>query len=99
MSGRAGAVRLFVLAFSGAVWALQRQATLPAWWLVILLVLIAIAALALLVRNAPLRSRPLRQAAIVLAGAAFGFAWAAGLATTRVAEWLAPELEGPDLIV
>ncbi|HEY9397856.1 MAG TPA: DNA internalization-related competence protein ComEC/Rec2 [Burkholderiales bacterium] len=92
-------MRLFVLAFGCAVWALQRQSPLPAWWLVTLLVLVAITALALLVRNAPLRSRPLRQAAIVVAGAAFGFAWAAGLATMRMAEWLAPELEGRDVIV
>ncbi len=92
-------MRLFVLAFGCAAWALQRQATLPAWWLVALLALIAIAALALLARAAPLRSRALRRLVIVAAGAAFGFAWAAGLATMRMNEWLPPELEGRDLIV
>jgi competence protein ComEC len=74
------------LAFAAGVIALQWQPALPplAWTAVLL-------PLALLV----LRDRRF----IVLAALAGGFFWAAACAQLRMADWLAPELEGRDLEV
>jgi len=77
---------LAALAFAAGAGLLQLQATLPAlgWALVV-------PALLLL----GLRYRP-----VLIAGAcAAGFFWAAACAQWRVADWLAPELEGRDIAV
>ncbi len=84
---------VLILAFAGGVWCLQQQSVLPTLdvdtkWLW------AAAAFAPLAAVARLR-KPL-----LIAGCfALGFAWAAGLAHLRMAERLAPELEGRDLVV
>src|SRR2546428_12052474 len=75
-----------VLAFAAGVVLLQQQAALPslAWaW-----ALIPIAALALRFR-----------VACALLALSLGFMWAAACAQSRMADWLAPELEGRDLEV
>ena len=77
---------LAAIAFAAGVILLQQQAELPApGWAGLLLPLLA----------ASLRNR---HFAILLALAA-GFFWAALLAHARMADWLAPELEGRDLQV
>lgn len=74
------------LAFAAGVWLLQQQAALPApAWLALAPVLAALAAW--------------RRALLVPAALALGFAWAAGLAHLRLADRLAPALEGADLEV
>src|SRR2546428_794673 len=75
-----------VLAFAAGVVLLQQQAALPslAWaW-----ALIPITALALRFR-----------VACALLALSMGFMWAAACAQSRMADWLAPELEGRDLEV
>src|SRR6185436_2368280 len=77
---------LAALAFAAGAAALQLQAELPgAWW-------------ALLV---PLLGLPARRWRFLFIPLAFviGFFWAAALAHLRMADWLAPELEGRDLEV
>src|SRR5512134_908138 len=77
---------LAALAFAGGAAALQLQAELPSpWWVLLLPLLAAIAFKG-------------RLGALPLAFAA-GFLWAAGAANVRMANWLAPELEGRDLEV
>jgi competence protein ComEC len=74
------------LAFALGVLLLQQQAVLPQpWWLLALPACVALAAW---------RRRLLLPAAL-----AAGFLWAAGIAHVRLAERLAPELEGRDLEV
>jgi competence protein ComEC len=79
-------ITLAALAFSAGAAALQLQAELPApaWALVL----------------APLLGLALRYRVAVLPLAfAAGFLWAAAAAHLRMADWLAPELEGRDLAV
>jgi competence protein ComEC len=77
---------LAAAAFAGGAAVLQLQAELPAIaWLLALPVLAALA----------FKSRLL----VVPAAFAIGFLWAAGAAHLRMADWLAPELEGRDLEV
>ena len=74
------------LAFAAGVILLQQQAQLPApgWALLVL----------------PLLLLAVRRPALVGALAfAAGFFWAALLAQARMADWLAPQLEGRDLEV
>lgn len=72
------------LAFAGGVLLLQQQAALPqVLWLVLIPVCAALAAW--------------RRVLLVPAAFAVGFLWAAGAAQLRLAERLAPELEGRDL--
>lgn len=74
------------LAFAGGVLLLQQLAALPAaWWLAALPVCAALVAW--------------RRALLVPAAFAAGFLWAAGFAHLRLAERLAPALEGVDLEV
>ncbi len=74
------------LAFALGVLLLQQQAVLPqTWWL---LALPACVALAVWTRHL-----------LLLAAFAAGFLWAAGIAHVRLAERLAPALEGRDLEV
>jgi competence protein ComEC len=74
------------LAFAAGVLLLQQQAALPALaWLLLAPVLAALAAW--------------RRILLVPAAFAIGFLWAAGVAQLRLAERLAPELEGRDLAV
>ena len=74
------------LAFAGGVLLLQQQAALPqAPWLVLIPVCAALAAW--------------RRVLLVPAAFAVGFLWASGAAQLRLAERLAPELEGRDLEV
>ncbi len=73
-----------VLAFAAGVLLLQQQAALPApHWLWLLPLCAALAAW--------------RRAALVPCAFALGFLWAAGAAHLRLAERLAPELEGRDV--
>jgi competence protein ComEC len=74
---------LAALAFAGGAAALQLQAELPSLAWALLL--------------APLAARP-RMFIVPLAFGA-GFFWAAAAAHVRMADWLAPELEGRDLEV
>src|SRR3970040_1765497 len=74
------------LAFSAGVLLLQQQAALPAWpWLAALPACAALGAW--------------RRAFLVPAAFAAGFLWAAGCAQLRLADRLAPALEGRDLEV
>jgi competence protein ComEC len=74
------------LAFTAGVLLLQQQAALPAWpWLAALPACAALAAW--------------RRALLVPAACAAGFLWAAGGAHLRLADRLAPGLEGRDLEV
>jgi competence protein ComEC len=74
------------LAFTTGVLLLQQQAALPpALWIAALPVLFALAAW--------------RRAFVVPAALAAGFLWAAGCAHLRLADRLAPELEGKDIEV
>lgn len=74
------------LAFAAGAWLLQQQAALPApAWLAAAPALAALAAW--------------RRAFLVPAALALGFSWAAGLAHLRLADRLAPALEGADLEV
>jgi competence protein ComEC len=74
------------IAFAAGVLLLQQQAALPdATWLVLLPLCAALAAW--------------RKGLLVPAAVAMGFLWAAGCAHLRLAERLAPELEGKDLEV
>lgn len=81
---------VFILAFAGGAWLLQRQAALPPW---LFLVGVAIAGLFLATWA------PRRRLALVAAGLCVGFAWSALLAQGRMADRLAPELEGRDIEV
>ena len=77
---------LAALAFAAGAAALQLQAELPgAWWAVLV----------------PLLGLPARRWRFLFIPLAFviGFFWAAALAHLRMADWLAPELEGRDLEV
>ena len=77
---------LAALAFAAGAAALQLQAELPAlWWAGGLL------PLALLARW--------KAALLVALAFAAGFVWAAAMAHLRMADWLAPQLEGRDLEV
>lgn len=72
------------IAFAAGVLLLQQQAALPALaWLALAPVCAALAAW--------------RKALLVPAAFALGFLWAAGFAQVRLADRLAPELEGRDL--
>jgi len=80
-----------IVAFAAGVWWLQQQAVLPAWpaageWLWAALV-------------PAVAWRPLRVPVLLLAAFAAGYAWAAGFAHLRMADRLAAELEGRDLVV
>jgi len=84
-----------VLAFVAGVLLLQRQAELPAsaWlWL-----LPACAAGAVWAAVSAPRRAPARRALVLLLAFACGFLWAATHAQWRLADRLAPELEGRDL--
>src|SRR6185503_6160784 len=77
---------LTALAFAlGAAW-LQQQAALPSLAWVLALPPILLLAL-------------WKKQFFVIAALAAGFLWAAWLAQLRMADWLAPELEGRDLQV
>src|SRR5512134_2072539 len=77
---------LAAAAFAGGAALLQLQAELPAMAWLLALPMIAVLAF---------NSRLL----VVPAAFAIGFLWAAGAAHLRMADWLAPELEGRDLEV
>jgi competence protein ComEC len=73
-----------VLAFAAGVLVLQQQAALPEpYWLALLPACVALGAW--------------RRAAVVPCAFAAGFLWASGAAHLRMADRLAPELEGRDL--
>jgi len=73
-----------ILAFAAGVLVLQQQAALPApAWLALLPVCVALGAW--------------RRAALVPCAFAAGFLWASGAAHLRMADRLAPELEGRDI--
>ena len=71
------------IAFAAGAAALQLQAELPPLWCALLLL--------------PLLFR--RKAFLLPLAFGAGFFWAAALAHLRMADWLAPELEGRDLDV
>ena len=82
-----------IIAFAAGVWWLQQQAVLPSvppagQWLWAAAACLPLAAL-----------RPLRIALLVVAAFAAGFVWAAVFAHIRMADRLAPDLEGRDLVV
>ena len=78
---------LAALAFAAGAAALQLQAELPSMpWAALLIPLLIL----LLLR---------RRILILPLAFAAGFFWAAALAHLRIADWLAPELEGRDLEV
>jgi len=84
-----------IVAFAVGVWWLQQQAVLPDFqstWQWVLAGLAAGVAAGGLVR-------PLRSLLVLPAACALGFAWAAGCAHLRMADRLAADLEGRDLVV
>ena len=86
-----------IVAFAAGVWWLQQQAVLPSWppamqWLWAALACVVAAVL-------PPVLRPMRRVLMLLLAFAAGYAWAAGFAHMRMADRLAAELEGRDLIV
>lgn len=88
----------FVFAFGLGAWWLQQQATLPAWPVVVS----AGVSAALLVwgaRRYGATVPAVRLIAVLAAGFALGFGWAAGLAKVRMADRLLPVLEGRDIVV
>ena len=94
------AMRLFVLAFAGGVWLLQKQAVLPAvHWLVG----IGIGALLVLVLRSGLQKSALAARRFVMAlllvsaAATLGFVWAASFAHLRLADELPAAIEGTDI--
>src|SRR5574342_666144 len=87
-------MRLAALGFALGVWLLQQQPDLPGIAPLMLGLLTALALLAggrLLGRAGP--------ALVFAAFAIIGFSWAAGFAQLRLADRLAPELEGRDIAV
>ena len=75
-----------IFAYAAGVLVLQHQASLPSpFWLVLLPVCVAVGAW--------------HRAALVPCAFAAGFLWASGAAHLRIADRLAPELEGRDLEV
>src|SRR5581483_7058704 len=89
-------MRSAIVAFALGVWALQRQAELPAGaWL-------AVAALsAAIALGLAARSRTPRAARALVAAACFvlGFAWAGARAQLRMADRLDASLEGRDVVI
>jgi competence protein ComEC len=81
---------VFILAFAGGAWLLQQQAALPSW---AVLSMIAIGGLCLLF------AEPKRRLVLLAAGLCVGFAWSAAVAHSRLADRLAPALEGRDIEV
>lgn len=89
-------MRTAILAFVAGVVALQWQARLPAFPVICL----GLAGSSLLLHAAARLARPaVRSGLFLIAGASFGFAWAALLAHQHLARSLPPELEGRDLQV
>ena len=89
-------MRAAVLAFALGVWALQQQAELPGWALVVGLALAGGGALAAR-RLVPAGARGGRVALLLAGAVAVGFAWAAGAAKLRLADRLEPAFEGRDV--
>ncbi len=90
-------MRITLIAFCFGVWLLQQQATLPsARWLWMLPLLSAALWLPRFSRPVP---ETLRRLAVVLLGAALGFAWAAWRADLRLADRLPEHWQGVDLAV
>jgi len=90
-------MRLNILCFVAGVWWLQQQAVLPGsgWaWAAALAGLAATG-----VRTGGAAMQFAREALIKMACFAFGFAWAAGCAQSRLADALPPEWEGRDIAV
>jgi competence protein ComEC len=87
-------MRIAAVGFALGVWLLQRQAELPAAGR-----LIAAAASACVLLLAAWRSERARAACLAAAFALLGFCWAAAFAQLRLADRLAPSLEGEDISV
>ena len=90
-------MRIVLIAFCFGVWLLQQQATLPSarWlWSVPLL-----SAVLWWPRSNHTVSETLRRLAVLLLGAALGFAWAAWRADLRLADRLPDHWQGIDLTV
>ena len=88
-----GVMRLSIIAFAFGVLLLQQQAVLPELRTIGLLV--AAALLLAAVRC----QRPAAPTAVLLAASLLGYAWAAGVATLRLADALPAAVEGRDLHV
>jgi competence protein ComEC len=90
-------MRLAIVAFALGIWLLQQQGALPGWTTV--LALVAAFGCAAVARRALVRRGRLAvpAAALVLASAGLGFAWAAAAAKLALADRLAPEYEGRDV--
>jgi competence protein ComEC len=89
-------MRLAIVAFALGVWLAQQQAVLPGWAAVLGFVagFAAVAAARYLARG---RLVAPAAAALVVASAGLGFAWASGAAKLALADRLVPELEGRDV--
>src|SRR5262245_6970290 len=88
-------MRLNILCFVAGTWWLQQQAALPEWALA--WVTVAAAAAIAFPRPASAIGRGLREVLIKVACVAAGFAWAATLAQSRLADALPPQWEGRDI--
>ncbi len=93
-------MRLILLGFVAGCWALQRQGALPSvstlGMAVVALAVLAI--LAVQLARHQLACRKARVLAVLLA-VAVGFCWSAWRAQSRMADWLAPQLEARDIEV
>ncbi len=89
------AMRLAILAFAAAVFAVARWPVLAPWPAIAAGCVASVVATAVAMR----RDGAVRRSAILLAAALLGFAWASGYGQLRLADRLAPDLEGRDLVV
>lgn len=91
-------MRTAILAFAAGVWALQQQAELPGWGVIVSIAVVSAAAI--FAAHAVARTAPrAAQAIAVLASLALGFGYAAGVANGRLADRLDPAWEGRDVTV
>ena len=90
-------MRLAAVAFAAGVWALQRQPELPGGveWAVLVASAAAVLFAVLRVQSSP----SLRIICIAVLAVSLGFGWAALRAELRLADSLAPEVEGRDVAV
>jgi competence protein ComEC len=88
-------MRLNILLFAGGVWLLQQQADLPDTGMILLLA--ALCAAACLPVPAGVHARGARRIVVLAACCAAGYAWAAVMASVRLADSLPAEWEGRDI--
>src|SRR6185436_15845567 len=88
-------MRLNILLFAGGVWLLQQQADLPDTGMILLLA--ALCAAACLPVPAGVHARGARRIVVLVACCAAGYAWAAVMASVRLADSLPAEWEGRDI--